>query len=135
MKVLVTGADGYIGTVLAPWLMERGHDVKAVDTGFYRIGWLYNGVKKLPRTDVKDIRDITEDDLRGFDAVVHLADLSNDPVGQLDRRVTYDINHKGTVALAAAAKRVGVGRFVYFSSCSVYGASSSAPRSLDRPTA
>lgn len=124
MKILVTGADGYIGTVLGPYLMGRGHDVTGVDTGFYRTGWLYNGVDSAPRTITRDIRKLAEEDLAGYEAVVHLAELSNDPVGQLDPRVTYEINHKGTVALAARAKRAGVGRFVYFSSCSVYGASS-----------
>jgi nucleoside-diphosphate-sugar epimerase len=123
MKVLVTGTDGYIGAVLAPCLMERGHDVTGVDTGYYRIGWLYNGSAAAPRTVTRDIRRVTEEDLRGYDAVVHLAELSNDPVGQLAPHITYDINHKGGVALAAKAKKAGVARFVYFSSCSVYGAS------------
>lgn len=123
MKVLVTGTDGYIGTVLAPYLMDRGHDVTGVDTGFHRIGWLYNGVKALPKSITKDIRNLNEDDLKGFEAIIHLAELSNDPVGQLAPNITYDINHKGTIALAEKAKKVGVKRFVYFSSCSVYGAS------------
>jgi nucleoside-diphosphate-sugar epimerase len=123
MKVLVTGTDGYIGTVLAPYLMDRGHEVTGVDTGFHRIGWLYNGVRKMPLTLTKDIRNLTEDDLKGYEAVVHLAELSNDPVGQLAPNITFDINHKGTVALAQKAKKVGVKRFIYFSSCSVYGAS------------
>ncbi|HVT88118.1 MAG TPA: SDR family oxidoreductase [Tepidisphaeraceae bacterium] len=124
MKVLVTGTDGYIGTLLGPLLMERGHEVTGVDTGFHRIGWLYNGVQKMPMTITKDIRNLTEQDLKGFDAIVHLAELSNDPVGELSRHITYDINHKGTIALAEKAKKVGAKRFVYFSSCSVYGASS-----------
>jgi nucleoside-diphosphate-sugar epimerase len=124
MKVLVTGTDGYIGTLLAPYLMDRGHEVTGVDTGFHRIGWLYNGVRKMPQTITKDIRNLTEDDLRGYDAIIHLAELSNDPVGELAPNITYDINHKGTIELAKKAKKVGVGRFVYFSSCSVYGASS-----------
>ena len=124
MKVLVTGTDGYIGTVLGGYLMDRGHDVTGVDTGFHRVGWLYNGVKKMPTTVTKDIRNITDDDLRGFDAVVHLAELSNDPVGQLNPDITFKINHLGTIELARKAKNVGVKRFVYFSSCSVYGASS-----------
>ncbi len=125
MKVLVTGTDGYIGTVLGPYLMDRGHDVTGLDTGFHRVGWLYNGVRKMPTTITKDIRNVTEDDLRGFEAVVHLAELSNDPVGQLHPQITFKINHVGTVELAKKAKSVGVHRFVYFSSCSVYGASSS----------
>lgn len=123
MKVLVTGTDGYIGTLLGPYLMERGHDVTGLDTGFHRVGWLYNGVQKMPKAITKDIRNVTVDDLKGFDAVVHLAELSNDPVGQLMPNITYDINHKGGVHMATTAKKAGVGRFVYFSSCSVYGAS------------
>jgi len=126
MKVLVTGTDGYIGTILGPYLIDRGHDVTGVDTGFHRIGWLYNGVKQMPRTLTKDIRNLTEDDLRGYEAVVHLAELSNDPVGQLNPNITFNINHKGTVELAKKAKKVGVKRFVYFSSCSVYGASATS---------
>ena len=124
MKVLVTGSDGYIGTLLGPYLMDRGHTVIGLDTGFHRIGWLYNGVRAMPMTLTKDIRHVTADDLRGFDAVVHLAELSNDPVGALAPTITYDINHKGTIALAQKAKDAGVQRFVYFSSCSIYGASS-----------
>jgi nucleoside-diphosphate-sugar epimerase len=124
MKVLVTGTDGYIGTLLGPYLLDRGHDVTGVDTGFHRVGWLYNGVRKMPLTITKDIRNLTEQDLKGFEAVVHLAELSNDPVGELDPNITFKINHQGTVELAKKAKKVGVKRFVYFSSCSVYGASS-----------
>ena len=123
MKLLVTGTDGYIGTVLAPYLMDRGHEVTGLDTGFHRIGWLYNDVKATPKSITKDIRNIVEKDLEGFDAIVHLAELSNDPVGQLAPNITYDINHHGTIELAKKAKKVGVKRFVYFSSCSVYGAS------------
>ena len=126
MKVLVTGTDGYIGTLLGPYLLDRGHDVTGVDTGFHRVGWLYNGVRKMPLTLTKDIRNITEQDLAGFEAVVHLAELSNDPVGELDPNITFKINHQGTVELAKKAKKVGVKRFVYFSSCSVYGASSTS---------
>jgi nucleoside-diphosphate-sugar epimerase len=124
MKVLVTGTDGYIGTLLGGFLIDRGHDVTGVDTGFHRIGWLYNGVRQMPRTITKDIRNLTVDDLKGYEAVVHLAELSNDPVGQLSPTITYDINHKGGVELARNSKKAGVKRFVYFSSCSVYGASS-----------
>ena len=123
MKVLVTGIDGYIGTILGQTLVTEGFDVVGLDTGFYRNGWLYNGVKKVPSIITKDVRDVTIEDLKGFDAVVHLAELSNDPLGQNNPEVTYDINHDGTVHLAKTAKEAGVKRFVYYSSCSVYGAS------------
>jgi nucleoside-diphosphate-sugar epimerase len=123
MKVLVTGTDGYIGVLLAPLLLERGHEVVGLDTGLYRDGWLYDpGVGRSPLRLNKDIRHIIEQDLKGCEAVVHLAELSNDPLGQHNPRVTYDINHLGTVALARMCKRISIARFVYTSSCSVYGA-------------
>ncbi len=130
MRVLVTGTSGYIGTMLGPYLMDRGHEVVGLDTGFYREGWLYNGARdngargnlsRFPTTINKDIRHITETDLEGFDAVAHLAELSNDPLGQLNPTITYKINHEGSVHLAKLCKRVGIERFVYTSSCSVYG--------------
>jgi nucleoside-diphosphate-sugar epimerase len=121
MKVLVTGTDGYLGCLLAARLIGAGHDVVGVDSGFYRAGWLYNGLAVTPRTINRDIRDLTQDVLDGFDAVVHMAELSNDPLGQLAPTVTYEINHRGSVRLAELAKRAGVSRFVYMSSCSVYG--------------
>jgi nucleoside-diphosphate-sugar epimerase len=125
MKILVTGVDGYIGTVLGAYLIERGHGVTGLDTGFYREGWLYNDdPMRRPACINKDIRHISEDDLEGFDAVVHLAELSNDPLGQHNPKLTYAINHLGTVALATKCKKTGISRFVYTSSCSVYGAGS-----------
>jgi nucleoside-diphosphate-sugar epimerase len=122
MKILVTGAEGYIGSVLAPLLLERGYEVVTIDTGFYRGERLYNHIAaRLPALINKDIRNVTERDLEGFQAIVHLAELSNDPLGQFNPEVTYQINHLGTVDLARKCKRVGVRRFVYTSSCSVYG--------------
>jgi nucleoside-diphosphate-sugar epimerase len=122
VRVLLTGSEGYIGTVLGPYLMARGHEVVGVDTGFHRVGWLYNGVRAAPMWLNKDIRALEEEDFRGFDAVVHLAELSNDPVGQLNPAITFEINHLGSVRLATLAKKAGVERFIYMSSCSVYGA-------------
>ncbi|HEY6644791.1 SDR family oxidoreductase [Povalibacter sp.] len=125
MKVFVTGVNGYIGAVLAPYLMERGLSVLGLDAGYYRDGWLYSDNRHLafsPQTINKDLRNITEQDLEGCDAVAHLAELSNDPLGQNNPQVTHAINHKGSVALAEKARAVGIKRFVYTSSCSVYGA-------------
>jgi nucleoside-diphosphate-sugar epimerase len=121
MRILVTGTNGYLGCMLAPELLARGHDVIGVDTGYYATGWLYNGVAAIPRTLVKDIRHIAAADLEGVDAVVHMAELSNDPLGELAPAVTYEVNHHGSVRLAQLAKQAGVRRFVYMSSCSVYG--------------
>ena len=122
MRVLVTGTDGYLGCLLAADLLRHGHEVTGVDTGFYRDGWLYNGLDTLPRTLNRDIRNVTGDELAGHDAVVHMAELSNDPLAALSPRLTYEINHEGSVRLARLAKSLGIPRFVYMSSCSVYGA-------------
>jgi nucleoside-diphosphate-sugar epimerase len=122
MRVLVTGIDGYIGTILGSRLLEKGFDVVGVDCGFYRDGWLYNDMQSRPLTLTRDVRRLKREDLEGFDAVVHLAELSNDPLGDLSEHVTYEINHLGSVALARKCKEAGVPRFVYTSSCSVYGA-------------
>jgi nucleoside-diphosphate-sugar epimerase len=121
MKILVTGTDGYLGCLVAPELIHHGHEVTGVDTGFYKNGWLYNGVDVTAKTLAKDIRHLTVEDLAGVDAVVHMAELSNDPLGQLSPTITYEINHAGSVRLAQLAKSAGVSRFVYMSSCSVYG--------------
>jgi nucleoside-diphosphate-sugar epimerase len=120
MRVLVTGTEGYLGCLLAPVLIGRGHEVLGVDTGYYS-GWLYNGVPTTARTLRKDIREITREDLEGVDAVVHMAELSNDPLGELLSEVTYKVNHAGSVRLAELAIEAGIERFVYMSSCSVYG--------------
>ena len=122
MKVLVTGIDGYIGAILGPYLVQRGYDVTGFDTGYYRQGWLYPMRGARPQVITKDLREVTAADLEGFDAVCHLAELSNDPIGQQDPGLTHEINHGGSVRIAEAAKKAGVQRFVYTSSCSVYGA-------------
>ena len=121
MNILVTGTEGYLGALLAPVLIERGHDVTGVDVGYYRHGYLYNAKGDQVKTLVKDIRHLTLEDLKGHDAVVHMAELSNDPTGELAPHITYEINHKGSVRLAKLAKEAGVRRFIYMSSCSVYG--------------
>ncbi|MEJ2288948.1 MAG: SDR family oxidoreductase [Deinococcales bacterium] len=121
MRILVTGTEGYLGSLIAPALMERGHSVLGLDTGFYMSGWLYRGVDRRPETALRDLRTLEAEDLEGIDAVVHCAELSNDPLGALAPEVTFDINHRGSVHLATLAKRAGVTRFVYMSSCSVYG--------------
>jgi nucleoside-diphosphate-sugar epimerase len=121
LRVLVTGTEGYLGSLAAPTLMSRGHEVVGLDTGYYMNGWLYRGVDRRPQTTIADLRHVTPDDFAGIDAVVHMAELSNDPLGQLAPNVTYEVNHQGSVRLARMAKQAGVRRFVYMSSCSVYG--------------
>lgn len=127
MKVLLTGAEGYIGVRMGHYLLERGHDVVGLDSGFHRVGWLYHSDERRPAMLTKDTRHITLEDLEGYDAVVHLAEVSNDPVGELNGDVTYKINHEGSLRLAQLAKQAGVERFVHMSSCSVYGASGEHP--------
>lgn len=123
MKILVTGSDGYIGSRLSELLISRGHIVTGFDTGFYRNSWLYNGINSFPEVISSDIRKITKDDLKGIEAVVHLAELSNDPIGQIDAETTRDVNHNGTKHFIDECIKSGVKRFIYSSSCSVYGAS------------
>ena len=123
MKLLITGFEGYIGTRLTRSAIKAGHNVTGLDVGFYRDGNLGGGIENPPEIIRKDIRDISAEDLRGFDTVIHLSELSNDPLGENNPALTFEINNKGTERLAELAKKVGVKRFVYSSSCSVYGAS------------
>ena len=122
MRVLVTGHDGYIGTVLVPLLQDGGHDVVGLDNFLFNDCFLMS-VPSIPAFRC-DVRDVTSAMLEGFDAVVHLAAISNDPMGNLDPSLTYAINHEASVTLAEAAKIAGVERFVFSSSCSLYGAAS-----------
>ena len=122
MRVLVTGHRGYIGTVMVPKLLEAGHDVTGYDSDLYErctlaIGGAIAAVPSLR----KDVRDVTLSDLASFEAVIHLAALSNDPLGDLNSEITYDINHRASVRLAVLAKQAGVRRFLFASSCSNYG--------------
>jgi nucleoside-diphosphate-sugar epimerase len=121
MKVLVTGHHGYIGSVMVQVLARAGHAVTGLDTYLYE-GCDFGAQSADIRAIRKDIRDVVPSDLRGFDAVIHLAALSNDPLGCLDESCTLDINHLGSVTLARAAKAAGVPRFLFASSCSLYGA-------------
>src|SRR6516162_2467774 len=119
----MTGHDGYIGAVLAPFLTAEGHEVVGLDTGYYHDCGFGDDASRIPVID-RDLRDVRREDLTGFDAVAHLAALSNDPVGDLNPDCTYGINHRASLHLARLAKEAGVQRFLFSSSCSVYGASS-----------
>jgi nucleoside-diphosphate-sugar epimerase len=138
MKLFITGVEGYIGCLLAPLLQARGHEIVGLDTGYYRDGWLFSDrtlVPGFPRTINRDIRNVEISDLEGVDAVVHMAELSNDPLGENNPDLTFQINHQASVRLAGLAKSAGVKRFVYTSSCSVYGvANGNAPMTERSPT-
>ncbi len=121
MRVLVTGHSGYIGTVLVPMLIAQGHDVVGLDSNLFEQSTFGYGIANIPELK-KDIRDVSASDLDGFDAVMHLAALSNDPLGDFNPALTYEINHVASVHLASLAKEVGVTRFIFSSSCSNYGA-------------
>jgi nucleoside-diphosphate-sugar epimerase len=123
MRVLVTGHKGYIGTVMVPLLIEEGHEIVGLDSDLYQQCTFgdENGSQNVPALK-KDIRDVKASDLEGFDAVIHLAGLSNDPLGDLNPELTLEINHAASVRLARLAKEVGVTRFIFSSSCSNYGA-------------
>ncbi len=123
MNVFVTGHQGYIGAHLVPLLLEQGHTVTGCDIGLFEgCGW--ESTVPPTRTLEKDVRQLTADDLRGHDAVMHLAALSNDPMGAIDEGLTYDINQDATIRLAQIAKEVGVARFLFASSCAIYGTGS-----------
>jgi nucleoside-diphosphate-sugar epimerase len=122
MRVLVTGHHGYIGSVVAPQLADAGHDVVGLDAFLYEGCDFGEGTAAFEQRR-GDVRDVTAEDLAEFEAVVHLAALSNDPLGDLNPAWTYDVNLEGTLHLAASAKAAGVPRFVFASSCSMYGAS------------
>jgi nucleoside-diphosphate-sugar epimerase len=124
MRVLVTGHKGFIGSVMVPMMLQEGIDVVGMDTDYYRDCTFHGVLADVPEID-RDIRDATASDVDGFDAVVHLAALSNDPLGDLDAELTLDINHRATVHLARLARDAGVGRFLFSSSCSNYGAGGS----------
>jgi nucleoside-diphosphate-sugar epimerase len=125
MKVLLTGHKGYIGAVAGPILQAAGHEVTGLDTDLFA-GCEFGDVQPEIPEIRKDIRGLTRSDLAGFDAVVHLAALSNDPLGNFDSDLTYSINHRASVRLAELAKEAGVQRFVFSSSCSTYGAAGEA---------
>jgi nucleoside-diphosphate-sugar epimerase len=121
MKVLVTGHRGYIGVEMVAPLRSRGHEVVGLDTGLYDECDFMAPPDDVPSLDV-DLRDVTPAHLKGIDAVAHLAALSNDPLGDLNPQITYDINQHASIRLARAAKEAGVSRFLFSSSCSLYGA-------------
>ena len=120
MRVLVTGHNGYIGSVLAPMVRAAGHDVVGLDTYLFEGGTFGHDVEQVDSLRM-DLRDARAADLDGFDAVIHLAALSNDPLGDVNPQLTYDINHVGSLRLARLAKEAGVKRFIFASSCSLYG--------------
>src|SRR5215467_15401315 len=126
MRVLVTGDRGYIGAVLVPFVQAAGHEVHGLDAGWYDGCDFGPAPAGVPSTTA-DIRSVTPAELAGFDAVIHLAAISNDPIGHLNPTATYSVNAHGAIHLAAMAKAAGVPRFLFSSSCSLYGAAGDAP--------
>ena len=122
MRILVTGHHGYVGSVLVPLLVEAGHDVAGLDADWFAPCTLPEQPLIEAASLRRDLRDVTVDDLAGFGAVVHLGGLSNDPLGDLDASLTYEINDAASIRLARLAREAGVERFVFASSCSTYGA-------------
>ena len=121
MRIMVTGHKGYIGVVLVPMLLERGYDVVGYDSDLFRRCNYTAAPVEVPEI-IKDIREISAEDLEGVDAVMHLAALSNDPLGNLNPGLTEDINFKASYRVAELCKERGVERFIFSSSCSNYGA-------------
>jgi len=137
MRVLVTGHEGYLGSVLVPRLTAAGHEVVGLDTGLFADCTLGPVPEPVPALRT-DLREVTAEQLAAVapDAVMHLAALCNDPLGDLDPQLTYDVNHRATVRLAKAAKTAGVPRFLFSSSCSLYGAGTdNAPLDENAPFA
>ena len=133
MRILVTGHHGYIGTLLVPMAQRAGHDVVGLDSDLF-VPCVFGEAPAVVESIRKDVRDVEVADLEGFDAVLHLAAICNDPVGNLNPQITYDINQIASAQLAAKAKVAGVGRFVFFSSCSLYG-KASGDKALDESAA
>lgn len=132
MRVLVTGQGGYVGSVLVPIFREAGHEVVGLDCQYFR-GCDFGVEPAVTPSLTVDLRSVHGDELSGFDAVIHLAGISNDPVGDLNPECTYDINHRASVRLAEMAKQARVPRFLFSSSCSLYGASGGVYTDEDAP--
>jgi nucleoside-diphosphate-sugar epimerase len=131
MRVLITGHLGYIGPVMVRLLKQHGHTVTGLDVGYFRSCTVAGQTLVAPDAEiVKDVREVTTDDMAGQDAVIHLAALSNDPLGALNPELTYDINLRASLKVAECARKAGVRRFVFASSCSIYGASADTTRGL-----
>lgn len=134
MNVLVTGNNGYIGSMLTNVLLEKGYHVTGLDTNYYK-GCEFNEFHLEVNQINKDIREVSREDLENVDAIIHLAALSNDPLGSFNPELTCEINHQGTVKLANLAKKLGIRRFVYTSSCSMYGIAGEEDVTEDFPLA
>jgi nucleoside-diphosphate-sugar epimerase len=132
MRVLVTGHRGYVGSILVPYLLREGHQVTGMDVDLYRRCSYGEEPVDVPSLE-KDIRDAEPEDFEGVEAVIHLAALSNDPLGDLNPQITWDINHVAAVRVAAQARKAGVGRFVMASTCSNYGAGDETPATENSP--
>jgi nucleoside-diphosphate-sugar epimerase len=120
MRILVTGHKGYIGAVMVPMLRDAGHDVTGLDSDIFRGSTFVSGIQEIPELEI-DMRDVQPHHLQGFEAVVHLAALSNDPLSNLNPEITNEINFEASVRLAQLAKDAGVSRFLFSSSCAIYG--------------